>query len=111
MTDVALNADGLRMILRYETARKAQAMWQAEKDAARDELLAFLGDAAHASYEGREIVTVVRTRPRRFDQTSFAEDNPSLYERYRRVADHDELRLILARNIPNLPHWYADGTT
>jgi hypothetical protein len=111
MSAVALNADGLRMILRYETARKAMAMWEAEKAASRDELIEFLAEADHASYMGRELVTVSRTRPRRFDQSAFAADHPALFERYRRESDTDEIRLILARNIPNLPHWYADGTT
>ena len=108
MSDATLNADGLRMVVRYETARKALAMWGDEKDLARDELLAFLDGIDHASYEGRTIVTVSRTRPRRFDQSAFAADHPGLYERYRREAETDEVRLILAKVIPNLPSWYQD---
>lgn len=109
MSDTIFNVDGFRMVVRYETARKARAMWDDEVAAAREELLTFLGDGIeHGIYEGQNVVTVSRTRPKRFDQSAFAADHPAIYEHYRKEAEVDEIRLILPRHLPKLPHWYDD---
>lgn len=104
---LAFNADTLRLLVRYETARKALAMWDEEKTKARAELLAAMGDESEATYLGKPVLTVSRTRPRRFDQAAFIADHPNLAEQYR-AEGNEEIRLILAKNLPVVPSWHEE---
>jgi len=107
-TSAELDAVGYELLLRYETARRAIAMWDEERTIAGDELKKILELIDDGMYQGRKVVSVTRTRPRRFDVTAFKEDHPSIYEEYRKEPDEDEVRLNPAKNLPWLPdEWSA----
>lgn len=100
---VDLDSTSYELLLRYETARRALALWTEEKIKAKDQLVGIMGDAGIGHYAGRKVVTVVRSRPRRFDSEAFKADHPALYDGYLKAPDADEIRLSPAKNLPELP--------
>lgn len=102
-----LTVDGLRLVHRYDTARRALAMWTEEKDKARAELIAALGDNTEGLFDGKRVVSLSHSRPRRFNKGDFASDHPDLYERYLAEADEDEVRLNVIEKLPLIPYSYS----
>lgn len=106
---VYLDSTTFELIKQYRDAVKAITMWDRLRADVRDQLVKIMDGNAYGHYYGRRILTVTRSRPRRFDQSAFAADNPGLYEQYRVTPDHDEVRLILARDLPGDPAGEGDG--
>lgn len=92
-----LNGDGFQHVLAYDTSRTAIAMYDELKIKSRDQLVAIMGDATRAMFDGKHVASVSRTRPRRFNRTLFAADHPDLYERYLEPAETPEIRLWVPR--------------
>lgn len=98
-----LTVDGLRLLHRYDTARKALAMWTEEKDKVRAELLEALGENTEGFFDGKRVVSITHTRPRRFNRADFALDHPQIYDRYLTEAEEEEVRLNVLDNLPLIP--------
>ena len=103
MMETALNSVGLRVVMRYETARRAKAMWSEEMDLARAEIVEMLADADEAYFEGHKVVGLSRVRPKRFNSAAFKDDHPGLYHAYLVEPAEDEVRVWVAKKLPNLP--------
>lgn len=102
-----LTIDGLRLLHRYDTARKALAMWAEEKEKVRAELIAALGENTEGFFDGKRVVGITRSRPLRFSSKDFASDHPDLYARYVVAPDEDEVRLNVTEKLPMIPGAYS----
>lgn len=94
--DVILDATAWDLLNQYAAATASIRMWTDMRRKVKDQLVKILGSASRAHYQGRHVLTVIRTRPVRFNQAAFAEDNPGLWDRYREPAD-EEIRLSLVK--------------
>jgi len=103
----SLTVDGLRLLHRYDTARKALAMWTEEKERVRVELIAALGDNTEGNFDGKRVVSISRSRPRRFNKADFALDHPQLHDRYLVEPDEDEIRVWVPDKLPLVPGPYS----
>lgn len=101
-----LSVDSLRLLHRYDTARKALAMWTEEKEKVRAELIATLGDEPDGTYDGSLVVSISRSRPKRFDLAGFAQDHPELHRQYLAEPQFDETRIWVPKRLPFLPYSY-----
>jgi len=95
---VVLDATGWELLCRYAVAAASINMWVDEKREAKEALLKILGSANHGHHGGRRVISVVRTRPKRFNQSAFAEMHPGLWDQFREEPAEDEVRLALAKD-------------
>lgn len=95
----ALDAEGFELVRRLRSVSKTIAYWSGIKREIRDELLKVIGPEDGADWSGQRVVTVVRSRPRRFNLSLFSLDHPALAETYREDGD-EEVRLTLAKTFP-----------
>jgi hypothetical protein len=95
---VVLDATGWDLLCRYAAATSAMAMWSDERREAKEALVKILGPADHGHHGGRRVVSVIRTRPKRFNQSAFSEDHPGLLDQYREEPAEDEVRLTLVKD-------------
>lgn len=98
---VFLDAGSFDLIKQHRDAVRAIHMWTELKDQVREQLIKIMGDASFAHYAGQRVLTITRTRPKRFDTKAFAADNPGLYEQYLREPDEDEIRVSVSRDLPD----------
>ena len=94
-----LDAEAISLVYRLRSVSKTIAYWAEIKRDLRDQILKALGDAPYGDYEGQRVVTVIRSRPRRFNVGHFTLDHPALAEAYREDGD-EEIRLTLAKTFP-----------
>lgn len=95
-----LDEDGYTLVLRYAGIRAQIADLAEEKEKIRAELAGILFDVDHGFFNGEQVVTVTRSRPKRFDLKAFRDDHPALHERYLREAIAEEVRLTVAKTLP-----------
>ena len=107
MTDVERSVEfdvtGFELVRQYSTASQTIRMWTDFREEVRERLLKLIGDADKGTFCGDTIVTVTRTRPRRFNRTAFTSDHPDLAERYVEAAEKDEIRLSIGKLPPEEP--------
>lgn len=77
-----------RAVADYIEAKERADLWKGELDAAKNRLKAEIGDADGIESEDFRIKWV-RATSARFDEKLFREENPELYESYRRPAKRD----------------------
>lgn len=77
-----------RSVAEYIEAKERADLWKGELDAAKNRLKAEIGDADGIESEDFRIKWV-RATSTRFDERLFREENPELYEKYRRPAKRD----------------------
>ena len=77
-----------RSVADYIEAKERADLWKGELDAAKNRLKAEIGDADGIESEDFRIKWV-RATSTRFDERLFREENPELYEKYRRPAKRD----------------------
>jgi hypothetical protein len=102
---VVLDATGWYWLSRYVTCQIAAAQWEKERVEARDKLTEIMKDYDHGHYGGRRVMSVVRVRPKKFNQAAFSEDHPALWDQYREEQP-EQVRIspVKDNNIP-----YDDG--
>lgn len=99
-----LDEGELELVRQYSTATQTIRLWTDWRKEIRGPLLKVLAEADCAKFRGETVVTVVRTRPKRFNVAAFAADHPDLFEHYREEATEDEVRLSIGK----LPAGEAD---
>lgn len=92
-----LDEADFELVCQYAAATQTIKTWTDYRKELREPLLKRLAEAEYAQFRGQTVVTVVRSRPRRFNFTAFSADHPDLAERYREDATEDEVRLILGK--------------
>src|SRR5262245_57400253 len=92
---VRLDVTGYGLLRQYQSAGQTIEMWKKFRDEVKAQILAVLGAHPYGHFGGRRVLSVGRTRPRRFDVKAFAADHPGLHAQYLREADEDEVRLYL----------------
>jgi hypothetical protein len=98
-----LTADTFELVRQYRNAKRSADMWGKFAVEVRDQVAAILGTARYGHYAGKRVVTVSRTRPRRFQTLVFKAEHPALYEQFCVAPDADEVRLILPDALPGDP--------
>jgi len=96
---VWLDATSWELLCQYATAKESARMWTDMAREAKDALIKILGTAEHGHYGGERVVSIVRTRPMRFNQSAFAEANPGLWDQFREAPDEDEVRLSIPKSV------------
>ncbi len=94
---VDLDGTGFELVRRYASATREIKRWTEYRAELREYLLKLVGDAGTARHMGLPVLTVIRTRPRRFNFTAFASDHPDLAEQYREAPAEDEIRIQVGR--------------
>lgn len=92
-----LDGTGYDLVRQYVTTTRSMRMWTELRREVRSALVKLLTDIDTATYRGVPVMTVVRTRPHRFNVAAFAADHPDLFEHYRELPDEDEVRFTPAR--------------
>lgn len=92
-----LDGTGFELVRQYHSATQTIKMWTDYRKEVREQLIKLLDQADYARFRGNTVVTVVRTRPRRFNTSAFAADHPDLFEQYREEAAEDEIRLSVGK--------------
>jgi hypothetical protein len=81
------DAEVLRLIDQFKTARKAKAKWEEAEAEMRETLLKLFGVTHHGHWQasaGHRVILKIDSSPvARFDTTAFKADHPDLYESYR----------------------------
>lgn len=95
--ELELDSAGMELVRQYDTATRTIKMWTDYRSDTREALIKLLGSAPGARFANRTVVTVTRTRPRRFNVAAFAADHPQLFERYRETPATDEIRLSVGK--------------
>lgn len=96
---VDVDATVYELALQYRDACRSVAMWSDYKRQLRDQITKIMGRYTYGDYNGRRIVTVIRTTPKRFNTGAFAEMHPGLYEDFR-VSGDEEVRISVAKDLP-----------
>lgn len=107
-----LDVDGYQNVLAYDTARAAIIGWEDTKLKAKSAIEIILGEANKGMFAGKHVVTISRSRPRRFNRALFASDHPDLYERYLEPAEEPEIRLWVPRRalLPAPVRYQGEGS-
>lgn len=104
---VEFDKTGAELARQYATAGATIKMWTDFRMGVRERLVGLIGGADAGLYQGEQVLTVIRTRPRRFNVHAFSADHPDLFEQYREQAEEDEIRLSV--KIESLPEEPADA--
>src|SRR3954470_6777372 len=103
---VVLDATGWYWLRRYNTAKLARDKWERDRLDARDKLIAIMKDYEHGHHNGRRGMSVIRVRPKTFNQSAFAEDHPALWDQYREDAP-EQVRISLPKDV-EIPYAEVD---
>jgi hypothetical protein len=80
---VVLGATGWYWLRRYVQCKIAADHWEKDRIEARDKLAEIMGDYEFGHHGGRRVMSVIRVKPKKFNQAAFAEDHPGLWDQYR----------------------------
>ena len=94
--DVVIDHTTWELLRQYTDATASIKMWTEFRRKVKDQLVGILGTASRAHYNGRHVLTVIRTRPVRFNQAAFAEAHPGLWDSFREPAE-EEIRFSLPK--------------
>lgn len=100
--DAGLDLDPatFELVRRYQEVGRVVEQGIKERQELRDRLVARMGGGTVGRYDGRRVLIVVRTRPRRFDGAAFSEAHPALYEQFRTESAEPVIRLIIEPDLP-----------
>jgi hypothetical protein len=94
-----LDLEILQQVRAYRDLGRTIKYYTEQRAKVREYLVKVLDGIDTGTFNGYQVVTVVRTRPKRFDSTAFADAHPGLYEQFRTEAD-EETRLIVGHDLP-----------